>query len=827
MTDNRVYKNAVLDDLELQAGLKSINPKFGDFVIRVAGEAWDLPLIDQKTKALMAIAVDVVNQNHKGPGNPFAAHLDMALKQGATHQEIEELLLFMCVYAGFNKVAGCFSTLNEIFKQSSVELRNAAMISAIKKADYAIRDQNGTAVFYVLLWKRKSITLDLFDDYWRNVHGPVCARLPGQHQYWQFHLADNQGDLWPTIEGIEYDLAPEDQFNGIAQLTFESEVDRQTWFKSADILMDDERNIFSKAIGYSAIAGNSKTYLDGIPTGDPNGKQGILKFHVMLQKADAISLDEFHKYMTDSFAAAVIQSDSVLKFRLHLFEEVDNSRPDAAGVSHYEPPQKQYQAAFEIAFSNPLQMETFFASKEYAKAVKDQANYVKQLLPFAERTAYTFVYNGKMTLAGQRSSKVANLIEKVGATNQLKSDIVSLFTKVQEEDKMKNQNMINGRFLAVSDDNLPNLIPKQEGATSQRIHAISSIPVNASWSTVWNMMLDKVENPGRYNPVASDYKILERYTNGVLRQMKAANMIVKEIITWDEKTGEIRHKLVDNPFFIGEAVNAVVQPQSNNSNDSLILTYTLDWEPYNLEGRKVAQEIQEKIAQAVEQAVLKGVTVAEQQEVQKKSPHAVSDSKVNGGKPMLETLPGTTSDMVKQLFARGEAFDSEGFISFFIDTPVYQFGNLEPCLNKAAIKKSVDSFFSQVSALYHEIKMMWEVGDVVFVEMDVIYWRQDGSVVTLPCCDIFRVEGDKFSELRIFMDANPVGDPTIPVPATSSVLTVSQEKRIITHNVMKKFFAEHTEGKKRVESGFAPKWSIAGPKWSIEPKSAIVTNSKG
>lgn len=108
------YKNAVLDDAELQQGLKNINPRFGDFCTRVAGEAWGLPLIDQKTKALITIAVDVANQDHVGPGNPFAAHVNMAIKQGATRAEIEELLLFMCVYAGFNKAAGCFGALSEI-----------------------------------------------------------------------------------------------------------------------------------------------------------------------------------------------------------------------------------------------------------------------------------------------------------------------------------------------------------------------------------------------------------------------------------------------------------------------------------------------------------------------------------------------------------------------------------------------------------------------------------------------------------------------------------------------------------------------------------------
>ena len=121
MTENQAYKNAVLDDKELQEALKQINPKFGDFVTRVAGEAWGLPLIDQKTKALITIAIDVVNQDQTGPGNPFGAHVMMALKQGATVEEIEELLLFTCVYAGFNKVAGCFGTLNEILGSRSVD----------------------------------------------------------------------------------------------------------------------------------------------------------------------------------------------------------------------------------------------------------------------------------------------------------------------------------------------------------------------------------------------------------------------------------------------------------------------------------------------------------------------------------------------------------------------------------------------------------------------------------------------------------------------------------------------------------------------------------
>ena len=109
-----ITHNAVLGDAALQEGLKAIHPAWGDFCSRVAGEAWGLPLIDQRTKALITIAVDVVNTNESGPGAPFAAHVNMALKQGVSFAEIEEVLMFMSVYAGFNKAASAFGRLAEI-----------------------------------------------------------------------------------------------------------------------------------------------------------------------------------------------------------------------------------------------------------------------------------------------------------------------------------------------------------------------------------------------------------------------------------------------------------------------------------------------------------------------------------------------------------------------------------------------------------------------------------------------------------------------------------------------------------------------------------------
>jgi alkylhydroperoxidase/carboxymuconolactone decarboxylase family protein YurZ/catechol 2,3-dioxygenase-like lactoylglutathione lyase family enzyme/ketosteroid isomerase-like protein len=926
MQQERVDKNAVLDDLELQKGLKQINPKFGDFVIRVAGEGWGLPLIDQKTKALITIAIDVVNQDHRGPGNPFAAHVNMALQQGATRAEIEELLLFLCPYAGFNKVAACFANLNLIFDHANSTPRIAEMLTMSRKAitaDYSDRDQEGKVAFYVLLWKRHGISLELFDNYWKDVHGPVCARLPGQHQYWQFHVAHNQGGFCPEIPGLDYTTDSEDNFDGIAELTFASDADRQKWFTASAILMDDEHNLFRKAIGYNSSPGNSITYIDRIPNGDPNGEVGAIKFHVMVKKANGASTEAFRRYLTETFAPKVSSSDSVLKFRLHLFEEVDNSRPDAAGVGHYEPAEKQYHAAYEIAFANHLEREKFFASSEYSAAIKDAAKYIQQIQPFPERTAYTFVYDGQMTLAGQRSAKVAELITKIGAANQIKNDIVTLMVGGQTNGKglinngqtdLKhtplttsglghllqgvqhvgvtvddmNQSLefyteiLGGKLVAGENelvgDVIQNTLFQQEeldaiakgidpkNLTIPHLRSTKEDALDVNFISFGNTAVELIyfreagkphashasvptipSHIGNVNAMHISFNVKEGVDLNVFANMLEAechkrgmtNVVCNRVVHVKSEAERRAVALRYNSFkFWNEPESlAAGEPEIDWSHDPMegwSLFYCKGPNGEQLEFNQVTRKVKTSFQKGMaeynqangttftfpEAIVTNNIPINGKLDYQQGSVAGKQETQTIAGitnrrNSMHSKFPGTNTDLVKRLFSRGEAFDSEGFITFFTDTPVYQFGNFDVCLDKESIKKSANAFFSQIDAVYHEIKMIWEEGDAVFVEMDVTYWRKDGSVVSLPCFDIFRVEGDKFSELRIFMDVNPVFNPAISVPQSASVLSISQGKQMIPPGTMKKHFAEHPEAQERIDQGYVPKWSIAGPKWPI------------
>jgi ketosteroid isomerase-like protein len=46
--------------------------------------------------------------------------------------------------------------------------------------------------------------------------------------------------------------------------------------------------------------------------------------------------------------------------------------------------------------------------------------------------------------------------------------------------------------------------------------------------------------------------------------------------------------------------------------------------------------------------------------------------------------------------------------------------------------------------------------NAAIVEFDVHYTRHDGNLVTLPCCNVFRLRDGLIAEYRSYIDATPV-----------------------------------------------------------------------
>lgn len=121
-----------------------------------------------------------------------------------------------------------------------------------------------------------------------------------------------------------------------------------------------------------------------------------------------------------------------------------------------------------------------------------------------------------------------------------------------------------------------------------------------------------------------------------------------------------------------------------------------------------------------------------------------------------EKFPGVKAAIVRQMLAASDEMNVERSLKFCTDDVRYKFGNLPVVVGKQGIKESSTSFLQNFKSLKHDVQNIWEIGEVVVVEMEINYIRHDDKRFNLPCCNIFTMKGDLVREMKIYMDISPV-----------------------------------------------------------------------
>jgi ketosteroid isomerase-like protein len=121
----------------------------------------------------------------------------------------------------------------------------------------------------------------------------------------------------------------------------------------------------------------------------------------------------------------------------------------------------------------------------------------------------------------------------------------------------------------------------------------------------------------------------------------------------------------------------------------------------------------------------------------------------------------TLHDQLSRVFATFDAKDVSSLADFVTDDVKVRLGNAAPINGKAAFVAAVNAFLGSVAGVRHEILTVYRDGDAAIVEFDVHYTRHDGDVVTLPCCNVFRLRDGLIAEYRSYIDATPVYAPRI------------------------------------------------------------------
>ncbi len=109
---------------------------------------------------------------------------------------------------------------------------------------------------------------------------------------------------------------------------------------------------------------------------------------------------------------------------------------------------------------------------------------------------------------------------------------------------------------------------------------------------------------------------------------------------------------------------------------------------------------------------------------------------------------------VASLFVAIDAMDGARFAEFLTEDAVFRFGNAAPVCGKAAIRDAVGGFFASIGGLRHRLCETWAHADAVVMHGETTYTRHDGSELSVPFANVFKLEGSLVREYLIFADAS-------------------------------------------------------------------------
>jgi hypothetical protein len=110
--------------------------------------------------------------------------------------------------------------------------------------------------------------------------------------------------------------------------------------------------------------------------------------------------------------------------------------------------------------------------------------------------------------------------------------------------------------------------------------------------------------------------------------------------------------------------------------------------------------------------------------------------------------------MITDLFKAIDTKDTGKFVSFISSDCKFRFGNFPVVAGKEAIREFVSGFFDSIDALSHKVEEHWEIDGGLVCHGQVSYTRKDGSVLTVPFANIFKMDFGKIADYLIFADTS-------------------------------------------------------------------------
>ena len=124
-----------------------------------------------------------------------------------------------------------------------------------------------------------------------------------------------------------------------------------------------------------------------------------------------------------------------------------------------------------------------------------------------------------------------------------------------------------------------------------------------------------------------------------------------------------------------------------------------------------------------------------------------------------ETVGVDLPTRIGAMYAALHKEDWETFKTFFTESVLYKIGANDPVVGPNNIAGMLSEIYKTLKLTSHNQRGFWVVdGNTVILEMDANYVnKKQEKFVQVPCTDIYRFEGDKIFEWRVYPDASRTG----------------------------------------------------------------------
>ncbi len=113
-------------------------------------------------------------------------------------------------------------------------------------------------------------------------------------------------------------------------------------------------------------------------------------------------------------------------------------------------------------------------------------------------------------------------------------------------------------------------------------------------------------------------------------------------------------------------------------------------------------------------------------------------------------------EWVKGLLKSIDEMDAEKFCGYLTENASFKFGNADAVIGRKNIKDAVAGFFTTINGMKHTISDIVESGQSLVCRGDVTYAKKDGSEVSVPFVNFFKMDGDLVSDYQIYIDISPL-----------------------------------------------------------------------